>query len=114
MAFPNRDAVPSHVGQFRLLFFVALLVPLYFLFPKILVRLGQVAVFAPLVAVPEATVDEDDRSVFEHHYVGMSGQAGVVQAVTESPAEEKMPHNHLRLRPPALDCCHAAVALLFA
>lgn len=106
--------MPSHFGELLHFLLVALLVSLNLPFPKILVCLGQVVVLAVFVAMPEASVYENDRAVFQHHYVGMSGQAGVVQAVTKSPAEEKMPYNHFRLRSPALDCRHAAVALFFA
>lgn len=67
LAFPYCYAMPSHLGKRLLFLLVSLYVAFYFSLPECSVGLWQAEILAPLVAVPETAVDEDDRAVFAHH-----------------------------------------------
>ena len=112
LTFPDGDAVPSHCGYLALFFDVALFVASDFVFPKVGVGLGHLEVWAVVVSMPEATVDEDDCAVFAQHDVGMTGESGMVEAIAEAAGKEILAHQYLRARSLALYCRHAAMALL--
>ena len=59
--------MPAEVAQLDAFFDVALFVAFYFLLPEWGVALEQHDVFAALVAVPEAAVDEDDCLVLAQY-----------------------------------------------
>ena len=63
------------------------------------------------MAMPEASVDKDDRPIFSQHNVGCAGQTFHVYAVAETAGEEVAAHHHLGLRIAASDALHASVAL---
>lgn len=84
LAFPYYDAMPAHLCQFLLLLFVALFVPAYLLPPKISVGLWQLKIFAAVVTVPKASVDEDAGAILPQHQVGMTGETRVVEAIAEA------------------------------
>ena len=93
-------------------FDVALLVAADFLLPEVGVGLGHLEVGAVFVSMPKAAVDEDDCAVFAQHDVGMTGEAGMVEAIAEATGKEIFAHQYLWARSLALYCSHAAVALL--
>lgn len=80
--------------------------------PEVGVGFGEAVVLAVVVAVPEAAVDEYYRAQAAEHYVGASGEFFVVEAVAVAKGMEVASHEHLGLGVVALDCGHAAVALL--
>ena len=112
LTFPYGDAVPSHCGYLALFVDVALFVAVDFLLPEVGVCLGHLEVWAVVVSMPEATVDEDDCAVFAQHDVGMTGESGMVEAIAEAAGKEILAHQYLRARSLALYCRHAAMALL--
>ena len=112
LTFPYGDAVPSHCGYLALFVDVALFVAVDFLLPEVGVCLGHLEVWAVVVSMPEATVDEDDSAVFAQHDVGMTGESGMVEAIAEAAGKEILAHQYLRARSLALYCRHAAMALL--
>ena len=61
--------------------------------PKFGVCLWHFESLAIVMTMPEASVDEDARSVFPHDEVGMSGKPTMKEAVSESLSEEEFPHN---------------------
>ena len=87
MALPHCDAMSAHCGKLVLLFYVASAVALYLGGPELRVALWDYIVFAALMPMPETTVDENDRAVFEQDNVGMTRQTWVVQSITEPSAE---------------------------
>ena len=112
LTLPDGNAVPSHGGYLALFFDVALFVAVDFLLPEVGVCLGHLEVWAVVVSMPEATVDEDDCAVFAQHDVGMTGESGMVEAIAEAAGKEILAHQYLRARSLALYCRHAAMALL--
>ena len=112
LTFPYGDAVPAHCGYLALFFDVALFVAVDFLLPEVGVCLGHLEVWAVVVSMPEATIDEDDCAVFVQHDVGMTGESGMVEAIAEAAGKEILAHQYLRARSLALYCRHAAMALL--
>ena len=84
LAFPYRDAVPTHLCQSLLLLFVALFIPAYLLPPKFSVGLWQLKIFTTIVTVPKATVDKDACTVFPKHQIGMPGEPRVVETIAEA------------------------------
>ena len=104
--------MPAEVAQLDAFFDVALFVALYFLFPEWGVALRHYKVFATLVAVPKAAVDEDDCLVFAQYYVGGAGQALDIYAVAVAMGVQITSHNQLGFGVLALDARHALVPLL--
>ena len=104
--------MPAETAQLDAFFDVALFVAFYFLSPKWDVALGHYKVFATLVAVPEAAVDEDDCLVFAQYYVWGAGHALDVYAVAVAMGMEVTAHNQLGFGVLALDARHALVPLL--
>ena len=112
MSFPDDDCMPAETAQLDALFYIALAVAFYLLFPEWGVALGHYKVFATLVTVPKASVDEDDCLVFAQYYVGGAGQAFDVYAVAVAVGVQITAHNQLRFGVLALDVRHALVPLL--
>ena len=111
LAFPQDDGVPTEQTELDALLHVALAVALNLGFPEGGVCLGKYEVRAIFVAMPEASVDEDDRPIFSQHNVGRAGQTFHVYPVAESAGEEVAAHHHLGLRIAASDALHASSPL---
>ena len=92
---------------------VALLVTGDFIFPKIRICFGDSEGLAPLMSMPEATIDEYTGSVFPHHDIGMSGQSVMIEPVSEPFCEEVFSHNELRFGILGMNRRHIVVASLF-
>ena len=90
---PDNDCVPTEAAQLDAFLDIALFVAFYFLFPKCGVALGHYKVFAALVAVPKAAVDEDDCLVLAQYYVGGAGQAFDIYPVAVAMGMEVTVHN---------------------
>lgn len=103
--------MPAEEAELDTLLHVALAVALNLGLPEGGVGLGEDEVGAIFVAVPKASVDEDDGLVFAKHDVGCAGQAFDVHPIAESAREEVAAHHHLGLRVSAADAGHASVAL---
>ena len=112
MALPYRDAVPSHFGKPFLFLSVTLAVAFYLSMPEVGVGLGQSVVLATLMSMPEAAVDKHHCAILAHYNVGTTGQAGMVQPIAKSSAEQVVPHYQLRLCILAVYRRHTAMALL--
>ena len=98
LTLPHNDYVPAHLGKFLLFFLVALFVSLDFLLPEVCVRLGHPEVLTAIMSVPKAAVDKHTRAVLAQHDIGMTGQTGIVQPITESLSPQKLTHKNLWLR----------------
>ena len=93
--FPNDNGVPTEAAQLYALFYVALAVALYFIFPEWRVALGHYEIFAFFVSVPEAAVDEYYRAVFAQYNVGGAGQTLYVDSVAVAVGVQIAAHQHL-------------------
>lgn len=113
LAFPHRDAVPAHSGESALLLLVTRLVALYLGLPEPSVCLWDDEVSATVMPMPETAIDEDTCAILAENNVGMTGQARVVQSVTEPTAEQILPHQQLRLGALTPYRSHATMPLLF-
>lgn len=111
LALPQDDGVPAEEAELDALLHVALAVALNLGSPEGGVCLGEDEVRAIFVAVPEASVDEDDCPVFSQYDVGRAGQMLDVHPIAETAGEEVAAHHHLGLRIAATDALHASVAL---
>ena len=58
LTLPHRDAVPPHICQLPLLFLIPFLIPLDFLLPEVRIRLRHPEVFATIMSMPKAAIDE--------------------------------------------------------
>lgn len=66
--------------------------------PELHVGLWHCRRLAPLVSMPEASIDEDDRVSLWERDVGMPQQFGRMQTEANPQSVEEMAHDHLRLR----------------
>jgi hypothetical protein len=73
-ALPNDDYAPAQAAEPADMFFVVGNIPCEFIHPKLPVALGSGGIFAPLVAVPEATVDEYHGPVPRQNNVRLARQ----------------------------------------
>ena len=67
LAFPNGDRMPAHSGKFMLNFHISLLVPLYFVDPKLSIGFRYSVIATAFVPMPKASIHKDARSVLPHH-----------------------------------------------
>ena len=88
--------MPPHRGKLALFFNVAGSVPFNLRFPELRVCLWQDEIPAIIMPTPEASVHENACAVFAHNDIGMTRQAWVVQPISETSAEQKLPHHNLR------------------
>ena len=63
--------------------------------------------------MPETAIDGDTCAILAENNVGMTGQARVVQPVTEPAAEQIFPHQQLRFGALTPYRSHATMSLLF-
>ena len=84
-----------------------------FFLPELLVGGGGGGVFAALVPVPEAAVNEDDGFVFRKNDVGFSGEIFYMQAEPVSGFVQHGADDYFRLRVLAPDPAHVPLAALF-
>lgn len=65
-----------------------------------------------MVSMPEASVDEDARTILLQYQIRMPWQPRRIQPIPEAPAPQSLAHNHLRLRILRSDRRHIIVPLL--
>ena len=64
------------------------------------------------MAVPEASVDENDCLIFGQYYIRITRQLFDLNTEPQTTREKILPHNHLRLRILPLNSRHTAATLL--
>ena len=111
LALPYGHHPPTHLLQFRLVAFVALLVASDFLLPIPTVGMRNMPIH--LMPVPKAPVDENHDAILAQHNIRCARQPLHVLAVTVAARKEVAPHNPFRLRVLALDFRHDGGAFLF-
>lgn len=80
--------------------------------PEIPVCFRQAEVFAAFMSVPEAAVDKNDGLIFLQDNVRRAGQLPNVDTIAQTPGEQILPDNHLRLGIFPFHRRHAAATLL--
>lgn len=85
-AFPDDDDGPGEGVEALGVEFVAGDVAGHFLTPELLVGLGNGVLGATSVAVPEASVDEDDGAVLGQDEIGGAGESAVIEPVAVAPS----------------------------
>ena len=110
--FPQRDAVPPHLGKSCFLLLVALFVTRDFLLPEFGVGLGHGEILASFVPMPEAPVDENACAVFPHHDIRMPWQTPMVEPIPEPSRKEIFPDNEFGFGILGVNGCHIVVAAL--
>ena len=110
---PDTDDLPPGRYKGVVVFYISCFVGCNFGFPKSGVGFGKSGIFATLVPVPKASVNEDDRFVFGQHDVGLAGKFFVADAEAQSFCKQKFPNQYLGLGVLAMDCRHTAAPLLW-
>lgn len=113
-ALPDDDDRPALCLKLAPDFLVAFLVPGHLGRPELGIGLGNRIELAVPVAVPEATVDEDDRAVLWKDNIRRSGQSLVVDQISEPKMPQRMTQLQLRLRRRGVNSCHVTVALVWS
>jgi len=90
--FPYTNDTPASASQRENITLIALLVGADFGFPEILSGLRQGEQMA-VMAMPEATMHEDDGAVFRQHYIGFAGEAADMQAIAEPARKQQFPEH---------------------
>lgn len=88
-------------------------VALYFCLPEVHVAFGEDVISATFMAVPEASVYEDDGPVLAEDEVGMPGQTRMIEPVAKATAEQELPDQQLWFGVLAPYRRHAAMPLFF-
>ena len=112
LAFPEGDGVPAKVAEFDAAVEVAFAVTLDFCLPEVCVGFWHNEVFAVLMSVPEAAVDEDGGSVFLEDDVGRTREFFHVETVTETVGKQKLAHKKFGLGILAFYALHTFSPLL--
>lgn len=112
LTFPEGDGVPPEVSELDAAVEVAFAVPLDFGMPEVGVCFWQHKVFAVLVSVPEAAVDEDGGSVFFEDNVGRARELFHVESVPETLGKQELAHKKLGLGVLASYALHTFTSLL--
>lgn len=112
VALPYAYHFPSGKTEINTVGIVAGYVHDYLVPPEVNVGFRQAIILATLVAMPETTVDKNNRLVFLQHNIRRSGQFTVVDTIAQTSGEKILPHNHLRLGVLSLDSRHTTAALL--
>lgn len=97
LAFPDNNHRPPIRLYPAPYLLVAFLIASDFGRPEFSVSLGDIVVFAPLVTVPKAAVNEDDCVVLWKNNVWLSWEAIVILTVTKSLLPESVTQLYLRL-----------------
>ena len=111
--FPDDDDAPSCGFQIGVFLLVTGDIAFEFLGPKFDVGFGHCCDFAAFVAMPEASVDENDGMPFWKDDVGMTRQFRGMQSVSEAQRMEVVAHDNLRLRVFRADFAHGGAALFW-
>jgi hypothetical protein len=105
--------MPSHGSKLFLHLYISFFVSVDFMCPKICIGFWWNEVFA-LMSMPKTTIDEDARSIFSQHQVGMSWQSGAIEPITKATRMKVSADNHLRFRILAMDRSHDFATLFFS
>lgn len=112
VAFPYTYHFPSGKTEINNVGIVTGYVHGYLMTPEVNICFRQPVIFATLMTMPEATIDENNRLVFLKHNVRRAGQFGIIDTIAQTSGEKILPHNHFRLSILSLDSSHAVATLL--
>lgn len=70
--------LPAHSGRFMLNFQISLLVPLYFVDPKLCIGFRYSVIATAFMPMPKATIHKDACSVLPHHDIWFPWQSWMV------------------------------------
>ena len=88
IAFPDSNHFPSGKTEVNIVGIVTGYIHGYFVSPEVNVRFRQSEIFASLMTMPKATVDENNRLIFLQHNVRRSGQFTVVDTIAQTTREK--------------------------
>lgn len=113
LAFPKCYGMPPQVPELNASFEITFLVFQNFILPKLGVCFGYYKVFAILMTVPEAPIDEDSGSVFLENNIGRSREILDIEPVSESTGKQKSSHKKFWLGVLAFYALHTFPSLLW-
>lgn len=96
LAFPNRNAMPTHLCKFALFLQVTVTIAINLCFPEIHVCLWKHIILTAFMPVPETTVDKDYRAILAQHYIRMTRKTRMVKPIAKAPAEKILPNQYFR------------------
>ena len=111
LALPDAEDTPAKGLQLGFCADVSGYVVVDLVLPEINIGFWETEVFAAFVAVPEASVDKDDRLVFRQDDIGIAGKFTHLHTKTQATGEEIPADNHLRLGILPFDRRHTATPL---
>ena len=111
-AFQNSDYSPACKFKIDIVSVVASNVHRYLMPPKINIGLRQTEIFAFLMSMPEAAVNEYDCLILFQYNIRRFRQFTGVDSITQTLREKILPNNHFRLGIFTLYRCHTAAPLL--
>lgn len=97
LAFPYYDYKPSHCFQLPPNFLISFLIARNLGNPEAGVGFRDCIILAAFVAMPEATVNKNDRPIFRKNDIGFSWKAFVVQPIAETFSPKSVSKTPLRL-----------------
>lgn len=98
LAFPNRNAMPTHLCKFALFLQVTVTIALNLCLPEIHICLWKHIILTAFMPVPETTVYKDYRAILAQHNIGMTRKTRMVKPIAKAPAEKILSHHYFRLR----------------
>lgn len=96
-AFPDGDYAPGEGFEALVVESVTFFVFPDLIHPEVGVGFGNRVVFAAVVAVPETSVDEDDRAVFWQNNIWSAGEGLDIDTKAKTGAEERLAYLLFRL-----------------
>lgn len=109
--FPDSGHTPAKRTKHFHVSLVAVDIALELSLPKIFIGLRGGGVATAIVSMPEATVDEHNRLVFQEHKVRRAGQLSNMKSIAEPPDEKKRTKGSLRPGVLSANTRHHAAAL---
>lgn len=103
--------LPAHSSRFMLNFQISLLVPLYFVDPKLCIGFRYSVIATAFMPMPKASIHKDACSVLPHHDIWFPWQPWMVQPIAVAVSPKVTAHYHLWFSVLSVDSHHVRVAL---
>jgi len=111
---PKSERLPSTSLKLSHLCAVSPLIPVELFNPKTNMRLGNCCPPTPIVAMPEATVDENDFVSGREHQVGLGRESGLINAKSVTQLTYNPAYNQFGFCMLAANAAHQLATIFFA
>lgn len=96
LAFPDNNHIPPLRLQLPPNLLISLLVPYHLCNPEVCIRLWNRVIFAVFMSMPEAAVDENDRTILGENDVRTTWEIFGIDSITEPSPPKRMTQKHFR------------------